>query len=373
MNKLRLSIAVALALSSTFSVAGSYGVEARGSAMGGTGVVAASYLTAPFYNPALTAIYRRNDDAGMLLPSLGLVYNDEDKLIDSIDTLTSITSDAEAQAALDSMTGSDARLEFGGAVAFGIPNPYLAMNIFGKSYMEAFVAPNVATGGSGLVNAANSYFEVASVAVTEAGISIAKYQTVLGQHMSFGISPKLQRVYSYAYAANAQNFDIYNILENDNAETTFNIDAGTMWFYGPVRIGVSGTNLISRDIESESVTTTGSTTKTFTYKIQPQYTVGAGLVFDYFTISADYDLTEDTRFDDFEDNTQWLRAGFELDIMRQLQIRGGYKRNMAYSDSEDTITAGVGLSPLGLFEMDVTVSYTNPDAMGGYINFLTTY
>ncbi|PWI32230.1 conjugal transfer protein TraF [Vibrio albus] len=374
MNKLRLSIAAALALSSTFSVAGSYGVEARGSAMGGTGVVAATYLTAPFYNPALTAIYRRNDDAGMLLPSIGLVYNDEDKLIDSIDALTSISSDAEAQAALDSMAGDDARLEFGGAVAFGIPNPYLAMNIFGKSYMEAFVAPNVATGeGSGLANAAASYFEVASVAVTEAGLSIAKYQTVLGQHMSFGISPKLQRVYSYAYAANAQNFDIYNILENDNAETTFNIDAGTMWFYGPVRIGVSGTNLISRDIESESVTTTGSTTKTFTYKIQPQYTVGAGLVFDYFTISADYDLTEDTRFDDFEDNTQWLRAGFELDIMRQLQIRGGYKRNMAYSDSEDTITAGVGLSPLGLFEMDVTVSYTNPDAMGGYINFLTTY
>lgn len=376
MNKFRLSISAALVLSSSAAVAGSYGVEARGSAMGGTGVVAATYLTAPFYNPALTAIYRRNDDAGMLLPSVGLVYNDEDKLVDNIDALSQAIDSADptaAQTAFDDMRGSEAKLEFGGAVAFGIPNPYLAMNIFGKSYVEAFVAPNLATGGANtLEDAQNSYFEVASVAVTEAGISIAKYQTVLGQHMSFGISPKLQRVYSYAYAAKAQDFSIYDILENDNAETTFNIDAGAMWFYGPLRIGVSGSNLISRDIESETVTSTDGP-KTFTYKIQPQYTVGAGLVFDYFTISADYDLTEDTRFDDFEDNTQWLRAGFELDIMRQLQIRGGYKHNMAYDDREDTITAGIGISPLGLFEMDVTVSYTNPDAMGGYINFLTTY
>jgi hypothetical protein len=393
MNKLRLSIAAALALSSTVSVAGSYGVEARGSAMGGTGVVAATYLTAPFYNPALTAIYRRNDDAGMLLPSVGLVYNDEDGLTDEISALADaidlagsdpITASANAQTAMDNMNGTDAKLEFGGAIAFGIPNPYLAMNIFGKAYMESFVAPNISTASTGgteadtIQNASDSHIEIASVAVTEAGLSIAKYQTVLGQHMSFGISPKLQRVYSYAYAASATNYDLQDLQDNKNAETTFNIDAGAMWFYGPFRVGISAMNLISRDVESELVTTTGtspggSSTKTFIYKIQPQYTVGAGLVFDYFSISADYDLTEDTRFDDFEDNTQWLRAGFELDIMRQLQLRGGYKRNMAYENSEDTFTAGIGLSPLGLFEMDVTVSYTNPDSMGGYINFLTTY
>ncbi|PJC87417.1 conjugal transfer protein TraF [Vibrio sp. HA2012] len=382
MYKLRLSIAAALVVSSTFSVAGSYGVEARGSAMGGTGVVAANYLTAPFYNPALTAIYRRNDDAGMLLPSAGLVYNDEDGLADEIDALSdaiklassdAVTAATNAQLAMDNMDGTDAKLEFGGAVAFGIPNPYLAMNIFGKAYMESFVTPNFSSDTDTLTRAQNSFIEIASVGVAEAGISIAKYQTVLGQHMSFGISPKLQRVYSYAYAASATNYDLQDLMDNKNAETTFNIDAGAMWFYGPFRVGFSAMNLISRDVESEPVLTTGGASKTFTYKIQPQYTVGAGLVFDYFTISADYDLTEDTRFDDFEDNTQWLKAGLELDIMRQLQLRGGYKKNMAYEDSEGTFTAGIGLSPLGLFELDLTVSYTNEDAMGGYINFLTTY
>lgn len=49
--------------------------------MGGVGVVSANYLTAPFYNPALVAIYRRNDDAGMILPSVGFTYNDPDKLV----------------------------------------------------------------------------------------------------------------------------------------------------------------------------------------------------------------------------------------------------------------------------------------------------
>ncbi len=140
--------------------------------------------------------------------------------------------------------------------------------------------------------------------------------------------------------------------------------------------------MISRDVATDKITTTltsqlGPETNTivtdFAYQIRPQYTVGAGFVADYFSFSVDYDINEDEKFDKFADNTQWIRVGMEIDVMRQLQLRGGYRKNLAYSDSEGTVTGGVGISPLGLFELDVAVAYTNADAMGGYVNFLATY
>lgn len=378
MNKVRLSVAAALAFSPLYVSAASYGVEARGAAMGGTGVVAATYLTAPFYNPALTAIYRRNDDAGMLLPSVGVVYDDSDGMYDGIERLASAISAADAvatQDAIDALNGDELKLELGAAAAFGIPNPYLSMTIFGKTYGESYITPNINTSGP----LDQNYAEAASVVVMEAGVSIARYSTVLGQHMSFGFSPKLQRIESYAYSTTLQSLGtdsttkIFDLFENKNAESMFNLDAGALWFYGPARIGFSATNLFSRKIESKAITTTDSETKTFVYEVQPQYTVGAGLVFDYLSISADYDLNTDSRFTGFADDTQWLRAGVEVDLLRQLQVRAGFKKNLAYDDSENTYTAGLGISPLGLFELDVSVSYTAPRIKAGYVNFLATY
>ncbi|WP_375749876.1 conjugal transfer protein TraF [Vibrio sp. HN007] len=401
MNKLRLAVVGTVSLTSFSTLAANYAVDARGDAMGGTGVVSATYLTAPFYNPALTAIYRRNDDAGMLLPSIGLMYDDTDNMVDNLDVIADnikAIKDNPAAAdpsvltsvdtALNNLKGSEAKLELGGAVAFGIPNPYLSMTIFGKAYTESFVTPEVwtsseATEAGRIAESAElTAVNAVSIGVAEAGVSIARYSTVFGQHMSFGISPKLQRIYTYVYTASPESYDIKDLRENGTGETILNVDIGALWFYGPLRVGFTGTNLVGRDIETKQITTvltssstsnTHTITTDFEYRMRPQYTVGLGYVDDYFALSVDYDLNEDERFTSFKDNTQWFRAGIEIDIFRQLALRGGYKKNMAYSDSEDTFTAGVGLSPLGLLEMDVAVSYTSKDAMGGYVNFLATY
>ncbi|WP_438886803.1 conjugal transfer protein TraF, partial [Bacillus cereus group sp. Bce002] len=85
------------------------------------------------------------------------------------------------------------------------------------------------------------------------GISLAKYQTFLGQDMAFGITPKLQRIYTYLYQASFNNYEFKDLLDNGTGETTFNIDAGAVWFYGPYRLGAAATNLISRDISTQTV------------------------------------------------------------------------------------------------------------------------
>jgi hypothetical protein len=361
--------------------------------MGGVGVVSATYLTAPFYNPALGAIYRRNDDAGMLLPGIGLSYSDENQLVDNIDTMADLINGVDISdpdtytqekidqldAVMDDMQGDNARLELGMVAAFGIPNPYLSTTLFGKAFAESFVAPDIAEEDTSLPGnvaiidrATNSNINAVSIGFLEAGASFAKYQTVFGQHMSFGITPKIQRINTYVYSASVENYDLSEVFENSTSESTFNIDIGAMWFYGPLRIGFAGTNLVSRDVETQIISTS-SGDKSFTYQLRPQYTIGAGFVADYFSLSADYDLNEDKRFDQFEDNTQWARVGMEIDVMRQLQLRAGYKKNLAYEDSEGTVTGGLGISPLGLFEIDLAVSYTNEDSMGAYANFLATY
>ncbi|MCL9776332.1 conjugal transfer protein TraF [Vibrio methylphosphonaticus] len=346
-------------------------IDARGDAMGGVGVVSASYLTAPFYNPALVAIYRRNDDAGMLVPSLGVSYNDQDQMLDKVDSAINSPS-AET---LNALHGTQAKVDFGAAVAFGIPNRYLAANIFGKAYVENVATPDIATGGSDIDNANKSAVKTASVAVTEVGISLAKYQTLFGEHFSFGVTPKLQRIYTYTSVSSLKDFNLNNIRENSQGETALNLDAGALWFHGPFRAGFSAKNMLSRNIKTESgVVDIGGRNVSYGYEYQltPLYTVGAGFVADYFQLSVDYDLNEEKKFTQFDDNVKMLRAGIEVDLVRQIQLRGGYMKNLA-RDSEGTITAGIGLSPLNIFEIDIAASYTSPQAMGATINFMTTY
>ncbi|HGF7178201.1 TPA: conjugal transfer protein TraF [Vibrio cholerae] len=387
MKKKFLSVGFALIFTSPLTFSANYAIEARGDAMGGVGVVSGNFLTGPFYNPALVAIYRRNDDVGMILPSIGLSYNDPNDLVTDLDKVSEIikrgseSNLGELNKSLTAMQGDVLNAELGGVVAFAIPNQFISANVFGKAYTESFVSPlidNTACTESDfscqLDRAKKSSVNAVSVGVTELGITLAKYQTFLGQHISFGITPKLQRVYTYVYEASLDSYDIKDLRDNGNGETIFNMDAGALWFYGPIRIGFAANNLISREIKTKTITSAVSGNPiSYSYDMKPQYTVGAGIVADYFTLSVDYDLNEEERYKDFKDNTQMIRVGGEIDIMRQLKLRAGYNKNLAYDNTKGTVTAGIGLSPLNLFQLDLGASYTNENAMGAYINFLASY
>ncbi|WP_435249518.1 conjugal transfer protein TraF [Vibrio sp. nBUS_14] len=376
MKKTTKLLATSIAFASLPLSAANYAIEARGDAMGGVGVVSANFLTAPFYNPALVAIYRRNDDMGMITPSFGGSYNDPNDMKSNIDAVLD-ASGSDITDGLKKLNGNQANFDLGGVVAFALPNQFVAANIFGKAYTESFITPNVYTAGSDADNLQRSSVEAVSIGVAEVGISLAKYQTFMGQHLSFGISPKLQRIYTYNYVASVNDYDLSDVRENGGGDTTFNVDAGALWFFGPFRVGFAATNLISRDIETKDSTKQivpgHSVGGQYAYKLEPVYTVGAGIVSDYFTLSVDYDLNEAEKFTSFDDNEQMIRIGTEVDLLRQLKLRGGYYKNLAYSDSEGTVTAGIGISPLNLFQLDLSANYTNENAMGASINFLASY
>ncbi|MCY9879438.1 conjugal transfer protein TraF [Vibrio natriegens] len=368
-----LSTVITAALFSNVASAANYSIEARSDAMGGVGTVSASYLTAPFFNPALSAIYRRNDDAGIIAPSFGISFDDQYDLIDEIDRISKLNDDAEIESSLNALAQGNQKLNFdlGGVVAVGIPNKFLSATVYGKLYTESFVQPSIDTSGTNPMD--NTYVQGVSIGVAEAGISLAKYTNYMGQHLSVGITPKLQRIYTYSYATSFNNFDASDLRENETAETMFNLDAGALWFFGPYRLGIAAKNLIGRDVETKSFQYNSKTIESYQYSMRPLYTIGAGFVADYFTMSVDYDLNEEKRFSSFDDNTQMIRAGVEFDILRQMALRAGYMKNIARSHDDGTITAGIGLSPLNLLELDIAARYTNENAMGASINFLATY
>ena len=130
MNKTIKLLAASISLASLPLSAANYAIEARGDAMGGVGVVSANFLTAPFYNPALTAIYRRNDDVGMITPSFGISYNDPNSLVDDIDAVLGASTPTDVTQALNDLDGDKLKLEIGGVVAFAIPNQFIAANAF---------------------------------------------------------------------------------------------------------------------------------------------------------------------------------------------------------------------------------------------------
>lgn len=381
MKKISLSTTIALALAAGSVNAANYSVDGRGDAMGGVGVVSADFLSAPFYNPSLTALYRRDDNAGMIIPGVGLTYTDNGKMLQDIKSAADAIDagdPTEILSVYDKLVGDEIALDIGLTAAFAIPNQFVSMNVFGKIYTESYITADMAPSTVPDIDKLDqSLIKVMGIGVTELGVTFAKYYTLFGQHVSIGASPKIQRVYSVASHASFSNFGFGRITDSTDGETAFNLDLGAVWFYGPFRIGASAMNIMKRDIvtNQESVNVGGRVVEIGdTYEMRPNYTVGAGLVGDYYTFSVDYDLVKRDKFKGMSgDDSQMLRAGIEVDVMRQLQLRGGYYTNLAKENDEGTITAGIGLTPLGIITMDLGASYTNANSMGVYVNFLGSY
>ncbi len=62
-------------------------IDARGLAMGSTGVASAKLAHAPQYNPALLSTAADTDDFAIVLPQVGIIVADEEEMVDSFDAL----------------------------------------------------------------------------------------------------------------------------------------------------------------------------------------------------------------------------------------------------------------------------------------------
>ncbi|MFD2179777.1 conjugal transfer protein TraF [Veronia pacifica] len=393
MKKTHIALAVSLGIFSLPSSA-LVGGDARSAGMGGTGVASANYLTAPFYNPALMAQSNDSNDFGLLLPSVSAGVKGTENLQDKIDDFQGANKALEnlnlnnpdpevtkrvvenwktSLKALDN-SGLDAGVGVGFAVA--VPNSLIAVNVFSKTDVDSMLRLNI--DGKQLdqplpdADKDESRAVVAAMMVTDVGVSLARNIDVpyINQTISFGFSPKIQKISAYQLNERLASFDNGNFeLPTQTTDTTaFNLDLGVSYQPVPeVTAAFSATNLIAQELESPK-----SNGQTTVVQIEPRLAAGVAYDNGWFLGAVDVDLTEQNSFKTEADGKQYARLGAELNAWGWAQVRAGYAISMT-DGYEDLASIGLGFSPFGTLGFDLAAQVADQNEIGVAAEFSLTF
>ncbi|MBB1199236.1 conjugal transfer protein [Enterobacteriaceae bacterium 89] len=427
-----VSAAVSLFMANQAQAANTWS-EARNDAMGGTGVASANYGSAVLINPALLAKSKPDDDVSVVIPSVGAQITDKDNLRDQIDdisnqidsyrnaldnitpmdifrnpvgTLNQFQSAAGDLAnQMEDLRGKTARGNAGAGIAVSVPTSAVSFAFVTKAYAHAVVNSNidqndidylrniqnsnafaVSQAGLAVLNGSdeitknlNSTASGKAAIVSDYGVAIARKFDIGGVPVSLGVTPKLQQTWLYNYTTSIDNYhsDDWKKSKYRNDDTGFNVDAGIAADFGENwTVGLSGQNLMSRDIDTKDVRITNGDTGVTTnykdtYQIRPLVTAGVAWHTDLVTLSADGDLTETKGFKS-EDDSQYVGVGAEVTPLSWLAVRAGYRADVKGNDS-NVFTAGVGFAPMNTVHVDLMGLYGQNETWGAGAQLSLTF
>ena len=407
--------------------------EARNDAMGGTGVASANYGSAVLINPALLAKSKPDDDVSVVIPSVGAQITDKDNLRDQVDDISNeidnyrtvldnitpaemlmdpVGTLNEFQSAagdlanqMEDLRGKTARANAGAGIAVSVPTSAVSFAFVTKAYAHAVASSSidqndidylrniqnsnsfavsqaglaVLDGSDEITKNLNSTASGKAAIVTDYGIAIARQFDIGGVPVSLGLTPKLQQTWLYNYTTSIDNYhsDDWKKSKYRNDDTGFNVDAGIAADFGENwTVGLSGQNLMSRDIETKDVRITNGDTGVTTnykdtYQIRPLVTAGVAWHTDLVTLSADGDLTETKGFKS-EDDSQYVGVGAEVTPLSWLAVRAGYRADVKGNDS-NVFTAGVGFAPMSTVHVDLMGLYGQNETWGAGAQLSLTF
>ncbi|MGF1696509.1 conjugal transfer protein TraF [Vibrio lamellibrachiae] len=379
---IKLSVVFGLSIVTTHALAATSVADARSNGMGNTGVSTADYLLAPFHNPALVAVHRDGDRFGVLFPGLGANVRDTDNTIDTIDDLQDTINnydennidpaiEAELNAYLDTLESNKPVVASGGAgAAVAIPLNLLSMNIFMRGYAEVLALPDI-TSVADSTDTADRYetseVDMVAFGYSEIGVALAKRFSFQGQDIALGITPKFQDMTTYKQILSVEDFDISDYDQSETSKTSFNIDLGAVWLYQQFRAAIAVKDLFSQTIDTVVINNEATQ-----YKLDTQVTVSGAYTMDYFIATMDWDLTEQSRFSGYDDDTQFLRFGVEGNAFGWAQLRAGYQMDLE-DTLDDSVTAGIGISPGDLVSLDFAGNYAGDNQYGLSANLAFTF
>ncbi|ENM5785556.1 conjugal transfer protein TraF [Vibrio metoecus] len=381
--KTTLAVAIAMAASST-AFATNLVMDARGAGMGNTGVSTADYLLAPYYNPALSAVYRKKDSFGVLIPTIGVRAEDKDSslttiddLQDSINQFERLGAGAATQDNIDQLNrylddlADDKPLAVtaGIGLAVALPMDAVSLNFFTRGYAEVIGKANVADKTGNTANDVQSRYENSDVDLTafgytEVGIAIAKQVVLAGQTVALGVTPKVQQLRTYQQNVSVKSFDLDDYDKSEVKDNAFNLDMGAVWLLDQYRLGVVAKDLFAKDIQTMN--------KNNTYKLDTQVTVSASYVSNFFVAAIDLDVTKQRRFNGDNDDTQFMRFGIEGNAWNWAQLRAGYEVDLQNSLA-NSVSVGLGISPGDFVNLDFAGSYAGDNQFGLSANIAFTF
>lgn len=215
-----------------------------------------------------------------------------------------------------------------------------------------------------------SSVDIQGAAIGEVGLSLAHEFTIGGETLAIGITPKMVKTVVFDYAADVQNANTSN-FNNSDYTTTYsdaNFDIGIAKNYdNGWRTGLVVKNVIGHTYDFMAVDpNTGIKTKTgATLKTSPQARVGVSYQNSWATVALDADLTKNDPAG-FEDKSQYVALGAELNAWDWAQLRVGYRADLVNS-ARNVVSAGIGLSPFGV-HLDLAVA-GNSNEIGAALDF----
>ncbi len=382
-TKSTLAVVMAMAFSSS-AFASNLLMDARGAGMGNTGVSTADYLLAPYYNPALTAVYRKNDSFGILLPSIGLRAEDKDESLKTIDDLQDSIEQFEragvgaaTQENVDQLNryldqlADDKPLAVtaGIGIAVALPLDAVSLNFFTRGYAEVIAKANVAAKSGNSANQVKTRYESSDVDLTafgytEVGLAVGKQVVLGGQTVALGVTPKVQQLRTYQDNASVKSFDLDDYDKSEVKDNAFNLDMGAVWLIDQYRVGIVAKDLFAKDIQTQN--------RNNTYKLDTQIAVSGSYVSDFFIAAVDLDLTKQRRFNGDNDDTQFMRFGVEGNAWGWAQLRAGYEVDLQNS-LDNSVSVGLGVSPWDVVSFDLAGSYAGDNQFGLSANLAFTF
>ncbi|EHK7542569.1 conjugal transfer protein TraF [Vibrio cholerae] len=382
-TKSTLAVVMAMAFSSS-AFASNLLMDARGAGMGNTGVSTADYLLAPYYNPALTAVYRKNDSFGILLPSIGLRAEDKDESLKTIDDLQDSIEQFE-RAGVGAATQENAdqlnryldqladdkplAVTAGIGIAVALPLDSVSLNFFTRGYAEVIAKANVAAKSGNSANEVKTRYESSDVDLTafgytEVGLAVGKQVVLGGQTVALGVTPKVQQLRTYQDNASVKSFDLDDYDKSEVKDNAFNLDMGAVWLIDQYRVGIVAKDLFAKDIQTQN--------RNNTYKLDTQIAVSGSYVSDFFIAAVDLDLTKQRRFNGDNDDTQFMRFGVEGNAWGWAQLRAGYEVDLQNS-LDNSVSVGLGVSPWDVVSLDLAGSYAGDNQFGLSANLAFTF
>jgi len=201
----------------------------------------------------------------------------------------------------------------------------------------------------------DSQYEIVAIGIAEVGLSLSREFNVSGKTFAVGVTPKLQQVATYHYVGQVNEEDGAQEVELEDSEKTdnhINMNIGTSFYVDnahKLRVGIVIQDLISKDFDYAAVPVDGDADGEIAEggKVSIKPKLRAGVAYDggWYNLAADLDITENEPLA-FEDPTQYLSVGGELDAFGWAQVRAGLRTNLA-ADS-NVISIGAGVSPFGV-------------------------
>lgn len=227
----------------------------------------------------------------------------------------------------------------------------------------------------------SSSVQMAGIAVAEAGVSLSHEFRIAGQKVAIGVTPKFQKIETFHIVSQLTPGDDASkkvetaLKDNRRSYNDINLDIGaSLPVLGMRRwlVGVSVINILGGEYETAEADVLGSEQnvsglikrKGPTLSIDPQIRIGTAYNGSWFSLAADLDLLENKPVA-FEKPTQYFSLGAELDVFNLVQLRTGYRTNLALANS-GLVSLGLGLSPL-VPHLDIAFM-TSADAIGDLIS-----